>query len=257
MMRSILFFAALALPLLVKSAPQSSTRPGKPPVHVAPPTKFGIVVYPAFTALDVFGPLDIFNAMSMGTSLNLSILSTTLDPVSTHHEMEGITGNFGEAIVPTHTFANAPSDIEVLFVPGGPATLFEGPHLDEHVAFIKRVYPKLRYLITVCTGSALVARTGILDGLRATSNKQVWSWAVKQGPKVKWVAKARWVHDRNIWTTSGVSAGIDGTFDFVRTVYGKEKALEIANGLEYEQQFDWRNDPFADLYNATDVFPAQ
>ena len=91
-----------------------------------------------------------------------------------------------------------------------------------------------------------------MDGRRATSNKWGFGWAIQQGPKVKWVAKARWVRDGNIWTTSGIAAGMDGTFDFLRAVYGVQKALDVANGIEYEQELDWRNDPFAALYNLTD-----
>ena len=62
---------------------------------------------------------------------------------------------------------------------------------------------------TVCTGSALLARTGRLDGIAATSNKAAFAWVMEQGPKVDWKPEARWVEDGKFMTSSGVSAGMD------------------------------------------------
>lgn len=139
-----------------------------------PPKKFGVVLFPGFQALDVFGPLDILNLLSKYTpQLELYILSRTLDPVPTKAYVKGF--EMSQSVVPTHTFDNAPDDIEVLLVPGGFGT--RQPDLVESaVDFVKSAFPKLRYLLTVCTGSALVAMTGLLDGKRATSNKRAFSW---------------------------------------------------------------------------------
>lgn len=139
-----------------------------------PPKKFGVVLFPGFQALDVFGPLDILNLLSKYTpQLELYILSKTLYPVPTKAYVKGF--EMSQSVVPTHTFDNAPDDIEVLLVPGGFGT--RQPDLVESaVDFVKSAFPKLRYLLTVCTGSALVAMTGLLDGKRATSNKRAFSW---------------------------------------------------------------------------------
>ncbi|CAA7270117.1 unnamed protein product [Cyclocybe aegerita] len=220
------------------------------------PQNYGVVLFPAFQALDVFGPLDILNLLSISQPLNLAVLAPTLDPVSTKPRMTThANSNFSQSIIPTHTFDNPPSDLEVLIVPGGIGTRAPSPELDAHVAFIKETYPKLRYLVGVCTGVGLMSRTGILDGKKATGNKRSWAWVTAQSNKVHWIAHARWIRSGNIWTTSGVAAGIDGMFDFVKTVYGEEVALNLANGLEYERELDWQNDPFATLYNLTDVLP--
>jgi putative intracellular protease/amidase len=117
--------------------------------------------------------------------------------------------------VPTHTFKHPPKDLDVLIVPGGVGAYYEPPAMLDAIEFIRETYPRLQYIISVCVGSTLLARAGILDGKRATTNKSVWSWAVSQGPKVDWVPVARWVTDGNIWTTSGVTAGMDGTLAFV------------------------------------------
>lgn len=74
--------------------------------------------------------------------------------------------------------------------------------------------------------------------------------------KTNWIAKARWVRDGNIWTTSGVSAGIDGICAWVESVYGKESADEIAKVMEWVRVEDSGDDAFAGMYGCEDV-PAQ
>lgn len=137
-----------------------------------PPTKFGVVLFPGFQALDVFGPLDALNNLSRWTPLEFVTLAATRDAVSTRVEAPG---RIGQTVVPTHTFDDCPEDIEVLLVPGGFGA--RNPALTTPIVeFVKRVYPRLRFLLTVCTGSAIVAMSGLLDGRRATSNKLSWEW---------------------------------------------------------------------------------
>ncbi|KAF3480971.1 ThiJ/PfpI family protein [Arthroderma uncinatum] len=209
------------------------------------PANFGVVLFPAFQALDVFGPIDALNLLSLTRKLNLSIIAETLDPVSTQVRSPNINrfgSSFGEAVLPTHTFDTAPS-LDVLLIPGGFGT--EAPDLGPLLAYIKRTYPSLKYILTVCTGSELLAKTGILDGRYATTNKQVYNRVVKSGPKVNWVPEARWVADGNVWTSSGVSAGIDLTFAFIEAVYGTVVSNMVSEGMEYVRDVDWRKDPFA------------
>ena len=101
------------------------------------------------------------------------------------------------------------------------------------------------YLLSVCTGSALLAAAGLLDGYRATSNKRSFEWVTQQGPRVEWVPEARWVEDRNRWTSSGVAAGIDMALAFIAHLSGEARADAIADGSEYERHTDAAWDPFA------------
>lgn len=183
--------------------------------------------------------------------VNLYIIAETMEPVSTKPRsstMNSIGSNFGESIVPTHTFLTAPP-LDVLIVPGGQGT--RAPDLDNTRAYIKKVVPHLQYLLTICTGSGLVASTGVLDGRNATSNKAAWAWATSQGPKVNWIPKARWTQDGNIWTSSGVAAGIDATYAFLEAVYGLEATDWILSKVEYERHTDAHWDPWGDYYNTT------
>ncbi|KAF2671419.1 class I glutamine amidotransferase-like protein [Microthyrium microscopicum] len=221
----------------------------------SPPSKYGIVVFPGFQALDVFGPLDVLNMLSLEVDIDLVVLAATKDPVSTRTPRARPGTSFAESLAITHTFEDAPKDLEVLLIPGGYGTrvLNQTAPVRE---YIKKVFPNLRYVITVCTGAGLFARTGLLDGRRATGNKKYWDWVVSQGPKVQWVPKARWVEDETagqipIWTSSGVSAGLDVTFAFVKKHYGEDIASGIANTLEYERHLDSTWDPFSAVWNAT------
>ncbi|KKA27443.1 hypothetical protein TD95_005222 [Thielaviopsis punctulata] len=222
------------------------------------PRNFGVVIFPSFQALDVFGPLDILNILSSSRHMNLSLIAETLDPVSTaptQPQHNRFHSSFAERLVPTHTFSEPPPGLEVLFVPGGLGTRAPADQLEPVVSFIRTAYPSLKYLITVCTGAGLAARAGVLDGKRATTNKKAWVETVALGPKTYWVAKARWVADGNIYTTSGITAGIDGTFGWIEEVFGSDKAEELAVNMEYLRVKDADNDPFAVYWNVTDVPP--
>ncbi|KAI2463058.1 class I glutamine amidotransferase-like protein [Annulohypoxylon bovei var. microspora] len=218
--------------------------PASPPPSPAPPTRFAVALFPGFQALDVFGPLDILNMLSKQTSspLSLDILSATLDPVWTRTAATG--HGTGQAVVPTRTYADGLGDVEVLLVPGGAGTR-DPENVREVARFVRAAYPRLRYLLTVCTGSAVVAGTGVLDGRRATSNKRAWDWATAQGPRVNWVRRARWVEDGNVWTSSGISAGIDMMYAFVADRFGEDVARGLADAAEYVRNTDPDNDPFA------------
>ncbi|PHH64288.1 hypothetical protein CDD81_4772 [Ophiocordyceps australis] len=207
-----------------------------------PPTRYAMMLFTGFQALDVFGPLDVLNMLNRNHTLELSLVSITDTPVSTRPPSRS-TG-IEQHIVPTHTLQTAPNDIEVLIVPGGGGTrdvVGTGPI----VKFIQHVFPKLRFLLTVCTGAALAARAGVLDGRRATTNKLALSWARELRVDVDWVSQARWVQDGNVWTSSGISAGIDMMYAFVAAQFGDDVAAKIAHDSEYERNMDANHDPFA------------
>ncbi|KAE8334540.1 hypothetical protein BDV24DRAFT_172391 [Aspergillus arachidicola] len=207
------------------------------------PLRIGVVLFPGFQALDAFGPLDVLNILSWSHNISISLLSLTLDPVSTKPPRKATAT--GQSILPTHTFASAPP-LDVLLIPGGLGTRSLAAPVEHAISFIRSNHVHLKYLITICTGTSLAARAGILDGKRATTNKMAWAESTALRPQVEWVPHARWVVDGNIWTSSGVSAGIDVTLAWVEEVFGVNVAEEIARGMEYEWRHDPTHDPFAE-----------
>ncbi|KAJ1565748.1 hypothetical protein HK405_011684 [Cladochytrium tenue] len=224
----------------------------------APVTRIGLVVFPGFQALDAFGPMDALNVLSeapAGAAMMLSVIARTLDAVPTYVAVDadgqvldddkaaGGLGGFGQAVVPTHTFATAPEDLEMLIVPGGTGTR-SARTVATVVPFLRERFPRLRYLMTVCTGARLAALAGVLDGRRATTNKSCWSAVTALGPNVEWVRSARWVEDGKVWTASGVSAGIDCCLAWIACVYGESVAKSTADVMEYVRSVDPTEDPF-------------
>lgn len=149
------------------------------------PKNFGVVLFPGFQLLDVCGPLDALNVLSNSHTLNLSILAATRDPVGTQHSDQDKRGSyFNQSIVPTHTFDDAPEDLEVLIIPGG-----LGNRIDENMKPVVEFLGSLglssslqskrrgdiKWVLTVCTGSEILARTGALDGRKATTNKRAFN----------------------------------------------------------------------------------
>jgi len=197
---------------------------------VTAPTKWGILLYRAYTPLDVFGPIAALEVLGRQYHTDMSFIAETLDPVTTRPQMAAMnklnSTTFVEKLIPTYTFNTAPSDLEVLLIPGGAGS--RAPDLNSTLAFVKETFPKIKYLITVCTGSLVASRAGVLDGKRATTNKMAWASVVPTNPKVYWVPHARWTADGNIWTSSGVSAGIDATLAFIACFYGQDMAEYIA-----------------------------
>lgn len=163
------------------------------------------MLFRAFDGQDIFGPLDALQLLAFQRQMNLYLIAETLDPVTSEPAspaMNSKNSSFWPVILPTHTFANVP-DLDVLLVPGGAGV--RAPDVKNITDFIADQYPSLEYLITVCTGAGLAAKSGVLDGRRATTNKSAWSTVTAWGPKVDWVRQARWVVDGNIWTSAGVS----------------------------------------------------
>lgn len=188
--------------------------------------------------------------MSRQFKLNLSLIAETLDPVSTSVSTDGLNpkdSDFGQSVVPSHTFANAPP-LDVLIIPGGVGTRIAS--IKSTVDFVAATYPRVQYCITVCTGSGVLARTGHLDGKRATTNKARWDITTALGPKVQWVKQARWVVDGNVWTSAGISAGIDVTLAFIEMIHGREVVESVSNTMEYERHEDSTWDPFTAVYEA-------
>ncbi|KAL5610981.1 hypothetical protein FOBRF1_007098 [Fusarium oxysporum] len=223
---------------------------------VQTPKKYGMVLYEGFQLLDVSGPLDVLNVLSThADGISLSLIAESLQPQSTSPKC--FPENMGmppfttsQALMPTHTFETAPQ-LDVLIIPGGMGCFNPNdagkPNftiLNPVIQFIIKQYPGLQYLLTVCTGSGITSLSGLLDGKKATGYKGAWKTIPPWRPEVNWVPSARWVVDGNIWTSSGVSSGIDLMFGFVEDIYGGKIAQDIALWMEYERHLDPTVDPF-------------
>lgn len=176
------------------------------------------LLYHDFTALDALGPLEVLGRLP-GYEIRYASLSG--GPVSNE---KGLTVET-EALV-----SLGRSDI--LLVPGGMGSRKLAPDGD-FLAALRKAALESTVVMTVCTGSALAAAAGLLDGLHATGNKRAFDWTMSMGEKVLWQRDARWTRDGKFYTAAGVSAGIDMALGFVADHFGRERALSIAEGMEY------------------------
>ena len=212
-----------------------------------PPRRYAVLLFDGFQALDAFGPLDVLNLLSRDADLQLSLAVVAAEhrPIPTRAPGSGLTTE--QRVMPTHSFSDAPGDIEVLLVPGGQGTR-NTEATKREVDFIRTRFPSLRALLTVCTGAALAARAGVLKDVKATTNKLAFNWVTKQSgaEDVQWVRNARWVHDGKVWSSSGISAGMDMFYAFVATTYGENVAANLARTAEYTRNTDSTNDPFSE-----------
>ena len=175
----------------------------------------GAVLYPQFELLDLYGPLEMFGAL--GKHLRIVTVAEQAGPVASAQ---------GPATVAEHDFAGAPP-LDLVLVPGGIGTLAQLAN-EALLAFLRTRAAAAELVLSICTGSALLAKAGLLDGRRATSNKQFFDLARQQGPKTEWIAEARWVRDGRFVTASGVSAGTDMALAVIARLYGRERAEQIA-----------------------------
>jgi transcriptional regulator GlxA family with amidase domain len=196
------------------------------PIHV------GAVLFEGFELLDFFGPLEMFGLLEDAAKITVVAEKTGA--------VKSSSGPRGMADV---TMAGS-GGFDVLLIPGGIGTRKEMAN-PQFLAELKRLAEASRVVATVCTGSFLLARTGLLDGRKATSNKRVFQQVKTYAPKVEWIAKARWLEDGKYFTSSGVSAGMDMALAVIAKLCGRETSLQIASRAEYEWHEDSSWDPFA------------
>lgn len=194
--------------------------------------RVGIVLFDRFEVLDVFGPVELLS-MADGR-FELEFLGPAAGPVASAQGVE---------VLAQRGYADAaPADI--VLVPGGPGTrtlVSDRAFLD----WLGTYSARAELTASVCTGSAVLAAAGLLAGYRATSNKAAFGWVREQGQGVTWVPEARWVEDRDRWTSSGVAAGMDMTAALIRHLHGPELAEAVAAFAELEVRQDPAWDPFA------------
>jgi transcriptional regulator GlxA family with amidase domain len=198
--------------------------------------RLGAVFYENFELLDSCGPLEMFG--SVRPEIEIVTVAERAGPVASAQ---------GPTVVADHGFADCPP-LDLVLLPGGIGTLAALSN-ERLLEFLRASARNARVTMSVCSGSALLAKAGLLDGLRATSNKQFFNLAVSQGERVEWVTEARWVDAGRFVTSSGVSAGMDMALAVIERLFGSARAEQIAVLTEYEWHRDPGWDPFTKYLN--------
>ncbi|MDH3693617.1 MAG: DJ-1/PfpI family protein [Gammaproteobacteria bacterium] len=195
----------------------------------------GVVLFHEFELLDVFGPLELYGLLPEHFVIHLIA-----------EKLAHIQSTQGPKSVAEKSFADD-DQYDILLVPGGRGTRIQinNPVL---LDWLKHQSANAEYVTSVCTGSALLAKAGLLDKIHATTNKMAFEWVSAQGPNVICEKKARWVEDGRFFTSSGVSAGMDMFLTLIAKTQGQEIAEQVATWAEYEWHQDPKWDPFAKIH---------
>ena len=169
--------------------------------------------------LDFAGPHYMLAGL-MGASVHL--VAKTGEPVASDTKL---------AIMPTATFETCPAELDVLFVPGGSTGTLAAMKDEAFIAFVKDRGARAKYIASVCTGSLILGRAGLLQGYAATSHWVVRDLLPHFGATA---GESRVTEDRNRITGAGVSAGIDLGLTLVQRLRGGYYAKAMTLLAEYD-----------------------
>ena len=186
------------------------------------PPILGVLIFEDFQLLDAAGPIGAFEMPMRGITppgYGLVVLSAKGGPV---RSSSGV-------VMDSVSFAEAPP-LDTLLVVGGQGT--RGPGLAADILeFLRKTAPSCRRVASVCTGAFVLAAAGLLDGRRATTHWRQASRLARMFPAVSVEADRIFVRDGDVWTSAGVTAGIDLALALIADDLGEEVARRAAQEL--------------------------
>jgi transcriptional regulator GlxA family with amidase domain len=193
------------------------------------PLRIAFLVYPGIQALDLSGPLELFaratrllrDERRSHSGYAPLVVGTTAGPIA---------GSSGFRFLPDATYDEVRSGIDTLLVVGGIGVdaLIDEPRVLE---WLRKMSRGVRRLGSVCTGAFLLAEAGLLDGRTATTH---WSRAgelARSYPRVRVEEDRIWVRDGNLYTSAGVSAGMDLALALIEEDLGADVAVQVARAM--------------------------
>ncbi len=187
--------------------------------------RIGFVAFSGLATLDLMGPHEVF---ATANALN-SAGKTLYETVIVAEELAPVLSESGIAFIPHERFAAA-APFDTLVTPGGPG-LREQAIQSAVAAWLKRVAPHTRRMVSVCTGLYGLAATELLDGRRAATHWRHAEDAARRFPKVTVDARSLYHVDRPFYTSAGITAGIDLALALVEEDHGSALALAVAREL--------------------------
>jgi putative intracellular protease/amidase len=203
-------------------APGACSTCGAELVLVSRPLRAAILVFEGVQIIDYCGPFEVFGQ----ARVQPFTVAKTTDPLTTA---------MGMKVVPSHSFADCPP-AEVLIIPGGGVDTVEND--PEAIRWLRDRAERAQFVLSVCNGAFILARTGLLDGLTATTFYGLLDEFQARYPRVKAIRDQRYVDNGKFLTTAGISSGIDGSLYVIGKLRGRAWAQRAALNMEY----DWKAD---------------
>ncbi|MEU4511199.1 GlxA family transcriptional regulator [Nonomuraea wenchangensis] len=183
-----------------------------------------LVMFPEVQALDLAGPMEVFHGASQ-----MAAGAYSLEIVA--GGTEAMASSSGLLLQPTVDFAHCLGPIDTLLVAGGLPGARAAEDDEELVSWVRSAAARSRRVASVCNGALILARAGVLDGRRATTHWSACDELARRYPQVTVERDPIFVRDDHVWTSAGVTAGMDLALALVEEDLGRAVALEIARWL--------------------------
>jgi transcriptional regulator GlxA family with amidase domain len=192
--------------------------------------RVGIVVFDDIEVLDFCGPFEVFSVVRLNEEKRREELSP-FEVLLVAEKNGPVITTGGMKVIPDHTFENCPR-LDILVVPGGWGTRKElkNPAM---LNWLRIRAAEVETLTSVCTGSMLLGFAGLLDGRHATTHWRSLDWMRESFPSVTVEYDKHVVEDGRLFTSAGISAGIDMALKVVGRYCGEAIARATANHMEY------------------------
>jgi transcriptional regulator GlxA family with amidase domain len=187
--------------------------------HLNAPMNVAILLFEHAQVLDYAGPYDVFTSAG-SKNFNVYTVAASKEAITTMPNL---------SVNPEYSILNSPKP-DVLIIPGGMWTSLD----DATLEWVKKSAKEADYTFSICTGAFVLAKTGVLDSLEATTHNAGLELLESNYPTIKKVHKnQRFVDNGKVITSAGVSAGIDASFYLVAKILGEPWAKAVATNLEY------------------------
>jgi transcriptional regulator GlxA family with amidase domain len=181
-----------------------------------------LLSFPDVLGLDLIGPMEVFSSAA-----RLEPGAYSVETVASEAQLST---SAGLGLVASGELPREAGEIDTLIVPGGPG-IVAAEQDGEMIDWLRRAGPRARRVASVCNGALLLARAGLLDGRRATTHWASCSHLARRYPEVEVVRDPIFVRDGDVYTSAGVTAGMDLALALVEEDLGRQAALEIARWL--------------------------
>ncbi|QIW19230.1 DJ-1/PfpI family protein [Bacillus thuringiensis] len=186
----------------------------------------GIFLFNGVEVLDFAEPFEVFSVTEMHEEKPFTVYT-----VSQNGEM--ITARNGLKVKPDYSIEDLPP-IDILIIPGGKGVRENEVQNDIIINWVRQQMKEVKLMTSVCTGALLLAKAGLLEGLKATTHWASIQTFKKDYPNVEVMENVKFVDEGHIITSAGISAGINMSFHIVKNLLGVEIAENTAKSMEYE-----------------------
>ncbi|MDA1527147.1 DJ-1/PfpI family protein [Bacillus cereus group sp. TH260-2LC] len=186
----------------------------------------GIFLFNEVEVLDFAGPFEVFSITKVHEEKPFTVYT-----VSQNGEM--ITARNGLKVKPDYSIEDLPP-VDILIIPGGKGARENEVKNDIVINWVLQQMKEVKLMTSVCTGALLLAKAGLLEGLKATTHWASIQTFKKDFPNVEVMENVKFVDEGHIITSAGISAGINMSFHIVKNLLGVEIAEETAKNMEYD-----------------------